>query len=77
MATVVSEQNTTALAPLEFCAKASALGIFPGDPPATLQTTLGNRLPLLRRNSVQSNGHIMEWHYRQMAGALRLVVLNE
>lgn len=61
-----------------FSAEASELGLPIGQWPAYLETTLGNKLCLVRESKkVDQEGDILYVRYRQQLGCISLIIFND
>ena len=68
---IIRPHRVRQIGTFQLIAEASELGIEPGSPPPTLETTLGNGTPfrVYRRDNEKTE-------YRQTCGTLRLTVVN-
>lgn len=73
----ITTDNSDELEPHRFAAFASDVGLAPGQWPERLETTLGNKLPLLRRTKrVDVDGDVMYVRYEQANGCVELKIFN-
>ena len=64
--------------PHRFSAEASELGLRPGEWPATLATTMGKKLPLVRATKkVDPDGDLTWVTYNQSCGCISLRIYND
>ena len=77
MTTFVDPRTCTEYAPHRFCVEASTLGLAPGQWPASLQTSLGNKQPLLRGRPITHGGEFGGYNYEQSCGCIDLNVFND
>lgn len=61
-----------------FNAEASTIGLRPGEWPERLETTMGNRMPLLRTSKrVDNDGDLLWVTYWQANGCISLRIFND
>lgn len=73
----ITHDNADEFETHRFSAMASDLGLPVGMFPASLQTTLGNRMPLLRQTKRVSDGDLLWVTYQQANGCIQLRIFND
>jgi hypothetical protein len=71
---IITNQNVSEFEVHKFSAFASDLGLSPGYWPTELETTLGNKLPLVRASRLGEEGGFL---YVQTAGCVSVKIYND
>lgn len=71
----VTELNSTPIKndPFRFVTEASTVGIRAGEWPCIINTTLGNKMSLVRGDRLVDGGYV----YDQVAGCIRVNIYND
>jgi len=74
---MITNQNAHEVEVHKFSAFASDLGLKPGEWPASMQTTLGNNMPLTVHHMEVRDEDLVWVDYRQMFGCILVRVFND